>query len=158
MRHESAPQTLNAKPLVQKNSSSIYLVLMVLHRLVTTVAKPSSSSVSTSPALLQLKNATLHPFTASTSATTFAALNWTIQDGDAWAVVGPSAARLVEASCLGRSRADPPRSRTWPFLQDRKVEIESVIHRVKFRSEHGSGSFQDWTARWGGERAQLCRC
>ena len=52
--------------------------------------------------LLVLKNASLYPFTAA-NPSPFANLNWTIGDSEAWAVIGSTAAELVDAAFLGEA-------------------------------------------------------
>ena len=120
------------------------------------------------PDILNCSGCSLYKFgdpTSEPSKALFRHLTWRIHDGtaaskasSAWAIYGPRAAQLVDAALLGKARADPPDSRTWPFLGiDTSVsdKILKVTFNTRLESNSylaTSGEFTDFTARYFGIR------
>ena len=124
---------------------------------------------SARPDILNCSSCSLYKFgdpTSEPSKALFRDLDWRIRDAssssaspEAWAIVGPRGGALVDAALLGRARADPPSSRTWPFIGSSRP-VEQVIKKVSFstRLESNSylatsGDFKDYTARYYAIRA-----
>ena len=134
------------------------------------------------PDILKCEGCDLYPYGEPTSDKTkalFCDIDWRIRDAsadveqskasaaaditagkpEAWALIGPRAALLADAAILGRARADPPRSRSWPFIS-KDTPVEERIKKVSFNTRLEStapgavaGEFTDYTARYFSIRA-----
>lgn len=141
-----------------------------------------SRSVATArPDILKCEGCDLYPYGEPTSDKTkalFCNIDWRIRDAsadieqskasaahvntgkpEAWALIGPRAALLADAAILGRARADPPQSRSWPFIS-KDTPVEERIKKVSFNTRLEStapgavaGEFTDYTARYFSIRA-----
>lgn len=111
--------------------------------------------------VLQVDQATFHPFGQDKSALYAEPLTWhlNIDSSTVWAVVGSGSSTFLSSVLLGRARADPPLSRSWPFLKDPANEhllLHDIITKVAFKTRlkgFGTpsqiGEFSDYTARFG---------
>lgn len=138
----------------------------------------ASSTTPVRPDILECSSCTLYKFgdpTSEPAKALFRDLDWRIRDTsssssssasseassapEAWGIIGPRAVSLVDAALLGRARADPPSSRSWPFIGASKP-VEQAVKKVSFstRLESNSylatsGEFTDYTARYYAIRA-----
>ncbi|KLO15145.1 P-loop containing nucleoside triphosphate hydrolase protein [Schizopora paradoxa] len=89
----------------------------------------------------------------------FKDLEWTIRDGESWAIVGPAGnekTQLLEM-LLGYMRLHPsPPGGMFPFLSSKGADPHSSVSLVSFtaRRAAGGGAFVDYTARYGAVREE----
>ncbi|KIJ51232.1 hypothetical protein M422DRAFT_223702 [Sphaerobolus stellatus SS14] len=110
--------------------------------------------------ILHIPSASVYPFSASNPNKAAFQLNWTIRDGESWAIVGNAGeekAALLD-TLKGHTRIKPvPPKGVWPFLYDLSLDPVDHIFTVSFAHRPRAitgGGFYDYTARYGAVREE----
>lgn len=127
-----------------------------------TLVRQLHQSVSRSSAnkcILDVNQATFHPFGLDTPSIYAEPFSWRLElnPQQVWAIVGPGASNFLSSVLMGRARANPSLSRTWPFLEDHPHKLlHDLVSKVAFKTRlrgFGApsqiGEFTDYTARFG---------
>ncbi|KAG1890221.1 hypothetical protein F4604DRAFT_1568470, partial [Suillus subluteus] len=92
----------------------------------------------------------------------FRDVEWTIDEGESWAVIGTGSKQAFLQTLLGHLRITPPPplpDGLFPFLSDSSRDPHTCVALVSFawhRPRAAGGTFYDYTSRYHAVREEYC--